>query len=60
MAVLMSLDHAQDELERAVLDFRAEMLHCGIKELPPREWVEEFRSWLDAADFEREYEENQK
>lgn len=60
MAALMPLDHAREELEWVVMDFRNEMLRRGFKELPPREWVEEFRSWLNAADFEREYEERQK
>lgn len=56
----MSLDHAHDALGDCVMRFHNEMLHQGVKELPPREWGEAFRSWLYSYDFEREYEQTLK
>lgn len=51
----MSLAHAHDALCDAVADFHNMMNRDGVKELPAHRWVEEFRSWLDAYDFERRY-----
>lgn len=57
---MMPLDHAHDALGDMVSQFHNYMLRRGIKELPPMEWVEEFRSWLDPYDFERRYAETLK
>ncbi len=51
----MPLDHAHDALGDMVSQFHNHMLRRGIKVLPAREWAEEFRSWLNAYDFERQY-----
>jgi hypothetical protein len=52
----MPLDHAHDALGNCVSQFYNDMLRQGVKELAPRQWVEEFRSWLDEYSFERDYE----
>jgi len=57
---LMPLAHAHDALGDLVSQFHNEMLRQGIKEMPARKWVEEFRSWIDAYDFERQYAETLK
>jgi hypothetical protein len=57
---LMPLAHAHDALGDQVRQFHNEMLHRGVKELPAREWVDEFRSWLDKYKFEQQYAETLK
>lgn len=57
---IMPLAHAHDALGDQVSRFHNDCLRRGITELPPREWVEEFRSWLDAYEFERQYAETLK
>ncbi len=52
---MMSLAYAHDALSEQVSQFHNEMLGRGIKELPAREWVDEFRSWLDKYEFERQH-----
>jgi len=56
----MPLAHACDALRDYVTQFHNDMLRRGIKELPPSEWIEEFRSWLNRYDFERQYAETLK
>ena len=55
--MMMPLEHAHDALGDCVSRFHNEMLRRGIKQLPSRKWVEEFRSFLDACEFERDYRE---
>lgn len=55
--MMMSLEHAHDGLSDAVMNFYNDMLRRGTREMTPREWAEEFRSWLDGYKFEREYKE---
>ncbi len=52
---LMSLAHAHDALADLPTDFHNFMLRSGIKELPAKQWAEEFRSWIDVYEFERRY-----
>ena len=56
-APLMPLDHAHDALGDLVRQFHNEMLRRGVKEMPAREWANEFRGWIDSYDFERQYQE---
>lgn len=51
----VALDYAHDALEDEVRLFYNDCLDRGIKELPIREWLREFRSWLDEYEFERRY-----
>jgi hypothetical protein len=51
----MPLAHACDALGDLAMQFHNEMLRRGIKEMPARQWASEFRSWIDAYDFERQY-----
>ena len=53
----MSLANATDALGDFVVRFHNEMLRAKVKELPAREWAEEFRSCLDADEFERHHKE---
>ncbi len=56
----MSLAQATDGLDDLVIQFHNEMLRRGVKEMPAREWAEEFRSWINPYDFERQYQETLK
>ena len=53
----MSLAHAYDALSDEVSRFHNEMLRQGVTMLRPREWVSEFRSWLNEYEFERRHSE---
>ncbi len=55
--LLMPLAHARDALRDEVTYFHNHMLSQGVKALPVGEWVEEFRSWLNRGEFERQYSE---
>jgi len=57
---LVPLSHAYDALGDLVSRFHNDMLRAGVKELPAKEWAEKFRSWIDAYDFERQYEDTLK
>lgn len=56
----MPLAHAHDALSDCVSQFHNHMLSQGTRELSPRQWVEEFRAWLDPYSFEDEYERTKK
>lgn len=57
---LMPLSHAHDALSDLVSRFHNDMLRRGTTELLPRDWVEEFRVWLDPYGFEADYESTKK
>jgi hypothetical protein len=60
MSQSMPLSHAHSALGDLVSQFHNEMLRRGIKEMPAKDWAEEFRGWIDAYEFERKYEETLK
>jgi hypothetical protein len=50
-STLMPLATAADELSQLAYDFHNDMLDRGKVVLTPREWIDEFRSWLLGVDF---------
>lgn len=54
------LADAHDSLSDRVSQFHNDMLRQGVREMSPREWVENFCGWLDAYEFERQYKETLK
>ena len=52
---LISLDDAYDALEDQVRLFHNDCIDKGIRELPIRDWLREFKYYLDEHKFEREY-----
>lgn len=57
---MMPLAHAHDALADEVSHFHNDCLRRGIVELSPKQWVDEFRLWLDGYEFERQYAETLK
>jgi len=45
----MSLAEVADALSDLVRQFHNDMLRQGVKQRAPKEWLEEFRSWLPSG-----------